>query len=163
MNVPVAGNRFRVSTGPALSPTVEIHVPCEHGVAFNRVEQRRVSRQRLVKAGAARKKRMRRDNQARCLRLQHGKIGKGPDVFGTVREIDQQDMLSLDSAFGPRNEDHTALGRVRVPRPEIELEIMKCYGYRVVSECRGAVDEIGRGVAESSRTDRHSYACAVRL
>jgi acetyl esterase len=142
MDVAVADDRLAVFGRPSLRGTIEVDTAREHRVAFNSVEQIRVTREVAPQTGRGRVERVRRDHESRRAAPQRREIVERPHVFGAACVIQQQHMFSVNRLLRPRNEHDAAIRGVRLPRPKVELAVVQSDGERVETKRRSTIDEI---------------------
>jgi acetyl esterase len=139
--ITVADERLAVFGGPPLCGPVEINGARVHRVAFDGIEQTRVTCEVAPEARRRGEECVRRDDQSRRAPPQRREIVERLNVLRAVGEIQQQHVFSANRAFGAWNEDEAAIRGVRSPRRQVELMVVQRDRERVESLRCGAVDE----------------------
>ena len=147
MNVAVANHRLAMRTRPSLRLPVEIEQAGGHRVAFDDVEEIRVTIHHAAQRHSDRKERVRCDDEpAGFPRLQLPKVPEAVDPLGGGSEIQQQDVAAFYRPLDPRYERDAAIGCVVDERLQAKLSLVKGNRQRVIPKLRGAIDQLIRGV-----------------
>ena len=148
MNVAVANHRLAMRTRPSLRLPVEIQQAGEHRVAFDDVEEIRVTIHHAAQRHSDRKERVRCDDEPARFPRDFNSRRSTKLLTRSVAgaEIQQQDVAAFYRPLDARNERDAAIGRVVDERLQVKLSLVKRNRQRVIPKLRGAIDQLIRGV-----------------